>query len=92
MKKNAIQINNWLVYIILCSDSSLYTGITTDIKRRFAEHKNKKGAKYFYGRAPEKIVFLEEGHNRSTASKREYEIKTYTKLKKIILINSVETG
>lgn len=76
----------WLVYIIHCSDNSLYTGITTDIAKRFAQHKNKKGAKFFYGREPEKIVFVEEGHNRSSASKREFELKQYTRLKKLSLI------
>ncbi len=74
--------------MILCSDNSLYTGITTDMDRRFAQHKNKKGAKYFFGRSPEKIVFLEQGHNRSTASKREYELKCYSRLKKLAIIDS----
>lgn len=77
---------NWLVYIILCSDDSLYTGITTDLKKRFKQHQNKKGAKYFYGREPLEIVFTEEGHNRSTASQREYEIKHYTRQAKKELI------
>ncbi len=77
--------NNWLVYIILCSDESLYTGITTDVDKRFAQHKNKKGAKYFYGRHPEKIVYIEEGYDRSTASQREYELKQYSRIKKLSL-------
>ncbi|MCW8932133.1 MAG: GIY-YIG nuclease family protein [Gammaproteobacteria bacterium] len=80
--------NNWLVYMILCSDKTLYTGITTDIEKRFAQHENKKGAKYFYGRSPEKVVYLEEGYDRSTASKREYEIKKYSRIKKMSLIES----
>ena len=79
---------NWLVYIILCSDDSLYTGITTDLKRRFKQHKNKTGAKYFYGRDPLEIVFTEPGHDRSSASYREYEIKSYSRAKKIVLIKS----
>jgi len=74
--------------MIHCSDDSLYTGITTDIEKRFAQHKNKKGAKYFYGRDPEKIVYLEKGHNRSSAGKREYELKCYSRLKKLALIKS----
>jgi putative endonuclease len=79
---------NWLVYIISCSDNSLYTGITTDIEKRFEQHKNKKGAKYFYGREPLEIVFTEQGHDRSSASQREYEIKNYTRAEKIVLIKS----
>jgi len=77
---------NWLVYIILCSDKSLYTGITTDVERRFLQHKNKKGAKYFYGRAPLKVVFTESEHDRSTASKREIAIKKLSHDKKLLLI------
>jgi len=74
--------------MIQCSDSSLYTGITTDVDKRFAQHKNKKGAKYFYGRVPEKIVFLEHGHDRSSASKRENELKRLTRTKKLALIKA----
>ena len=74
--------------MIQCSDQSLYTGITTDVEKRFAQHKSKKGAKYFYGRIPEKIVFLEQGHNRSSASKREIEIKSFSRTKKIALIKA----
>ncbi|MCP3849150.1 MAG: GIY-YIG nuclease family protein [Gammaproteobacteria bacterium] len=79
--------NEWQVYIILCSDNTLYTGITTDVEKRFAQHKNKKGAKYFYGRSPEKIVYVERGYNRSEASKREYEIKQLSRKKKLSLID-----
>ncbi|MCK5698121.1 MAG: GIY-YIG nuclease family protein [Gammaproteobacteria bacterium] len=73
--------------MILCSDDSLYTGITTDLQRRFAQHKNKKGARYFYGREPLKIVFTECANDRSSASKREYEIKHYSRIKKLALID-----
>ena len=83
-------LNNWLVYMIHCSDNSLYTGITTDIEKRFARHKNKKGAKYFFGREPKEIVFLEKGHNRSSAGKREYELKHYSRLEKLALIKQSE--
>lgn len=79
---------NWLVYMILCSDDSLYTGITTDLQRRFTQHKNKKGAKYFYGREPLEIVFTEEGHDRISASQREYEIKNYSRAEKMVLLKS----
>ena len=66
---------NWSVYMILCSDDSLYTGITTDMERRLAQHASQRGAKYFRGREPGPVVYLEAGHNRSSASKREAEIK-----------------
>lgn len=65
----------WHVYIILCTDDTLYTGITTDTDRRFSEHATGKGAKYFRGRGPKELLYLEGGHSRSTAGKREIEIK-----------------
>lgn len=66
---------NWQVYMILCSDDSLYTGITTDVTRRFTEHATGAGAKYFRGRSPQRVVYLEGGHDRSSASRRELQIK-----------------
>ncbi len=66
---------NWQVYMILCSDNSLYTGITTDVQRRFSQHLAGTGAKYFRGRIPHRLVYMEGGHNRSTASRREAQIK-----------------
>lgn len=72
--------------MIACNDGSLYTGISTDVERRFEQHKNKKGAKYFFLHKPEKIVYLESGHNRSSASQREYEIKTFSRKEKQALI------
>ena len=79
---------NWQVYIILCSDDSLYTGITTDVERRFAQHLAGTGARYFRGRSPRRLVFLEGGHNRSTASRREAAIKQLRPDDKRLLIAS----
>lgn len=66
---------NWQVYMILCSDESFYTGITTAVERRFRQHEQEVGAKYFRGRKPLEIVYLESGHTRSTAAGREAAIK-----------------
>jgi putative endonuclease len=79
---------NWQVYIILCTDNSLYTGITTDIERRFRQHADAQGAKYFRGRRPGEVVYLEGGHTRSTASKREVAIKRLLRVEKLRLIAS----
>jgi len=68
----------WYVYLILCSDSSLYTGITTDPERRFLQHCDGSGAKYFRGRRPLRIVYLEGDHTRSSAASRELQIKRMT--------------
>lgn len=79
---------NWHVYIILCSDNTLYTGITTDLQRRFDEHASGRGAKYFRGRRPVRVAYSESGHSRSSAGRREAEIKMLARAEKHILISS----
>ncbi len=80
---------NWWIYIIEASDASLYTGITTDVERRFEEHLNcQKGAKYFNGRTPVRVVYREDGHTRSSASRRETEIKKLSRQEKKNLVTS----
>ncbi len=79
---------NWQVYIILCSDNSLYTGVTTDLERRFRQHAHGRGAKYFRGRTPTEVVYLESGHTRSSSAKRELQIKLMTRNDKNLLISS----
>lgn len=81
---------NWQVYIILCTDNSLYTGITTDVERRFAQHVAGTGAKYFRGRSPRRLVYLEGEHDRSSASRREAQIKRLRPAEKRGLIASSE--
>ena len=78
---------NWKVYVILCSDDSLYTGITTDLQRRFDQHASGQGAKYFRGRRPLEVVYQEGGHTRSSASRREREIKGMERPAKLSLIS-----
>jgi len=78
----------WYVYIILTDDNSYYTGISTDVERRFLQHKNGKGAKYFNIRRPVKIVYVETDHTRSSASKREAEIKKLSHYEKNSLLNN----
>ena len=77
----------WFVYMIESSDDSLYTGITTDVKRRLQQHgAGKVGAKYFRGREPLRVVYCEGGHNRSSATRREAELKRLTRVQKLKLI------
>lgn len=78
---------NWQVYVILCSDDSLYTGITTDLQRRFDQHASGRGAKYFRGRRPLEVVYRESGHTRSSASRRELEIKGMERSEKLSLVS-----
>ena len=81
---------SYFVYILECSDGTLYTGITKDISKRLNEHNHKdKGAKYTKARRPVKLLYHENSENRSTASKREYVIKKLTRLKKLQLIQSL---
>ncbi len=80
----------WFVYILRCSDNSLYTGITTNVDRRLLEHNGKvsgSGAKCTRSRRPVNLVYIENYADRSTASKREYEIKKYTHGQKESLFN-----
>jgi putative endonuclease len=77
---------NWLVYIIRCSDNSLYTGITTDCERRFRQHAAGRGARYFRGRQPVQVVYLEHDHSHSSAARREAEIKSMNRADKDLLV------
>jgi putative endonuclease len=78
----------WHIYILQCSDGSLYCGITTSLERRLHEHNNtKKGAKYTRSRRPTKIVWTCQAKNRSEASKEEARIKRLSRNEKINMIN-----
>jgi len=76
----------WYVYIIRCKDGTLYTGATTDINRRIREHNKRKGARYTRPRSPVKLMFSQRIANRSKALKREIEIKSFTRKRKLKLI------
>ncbi|MDP1706929.1 MAG: GIY-YIG nuclease family protein [bacterium] len=79
---------SYIVYILQCADKSLYTGITTDLQRRFKEHKDKIGGHYTKAHPVKKILYTEEFPNRSTALKRESQIKSFSRPKKLNLINT----
>jgi putative endonuclease len=79
---------NWSVYIIHCSDDSYYTGISNDVERRIEQHASLRGAKYFRGRKPQRLVYLESGHTRSTATRREVEIKKLSRIEKVKLLDA----
>jgi putative endonuclease len=77
----------YFVYLLQCADKSIYTGITTDVARRLAEHQTgKAGAKYTRAKGAVKILHTERFRNRSTASRREAEIKKWPRNKKLLLI------
>ena len=77
----------WFVYIIRASDGRLYTGITTDVARRFGEHSgSSRGARFFRGRRPAEVVYTEIQADRSGALRREAEIKKLKRKQKLDLI------
>ena len=73
----------WFVYILECSDGTLYTGITNDLDKRIVAHNAGKGAKYTKGRGPVKLRYCFMHSSKSSASKREAEIKKWPKEEKI---------
>jgi putative endonuclease len=80
------------VYVLRCSDGSLYTGYTTDLPRRIAEHNEGKGAKYTRGRGPVSLVYFEQLADRSSGQKREQAIKRLSRAAKEALVRDWTTG
>ena len=78
------------VYMVQCGDGSYYTGWTDDVEKRIQVHQSGKGAKYTRGRGPIKLVWCEQVEDKSTALKREIEIKKWPKSKKEKLILAYE--
>lgn len=76
----------YYLYILKCADKTLYTGITTDLKRRIAEHNSSKlGARYTRSRRPVKMVYSKKFKNRSIASRDEMRIKGLKRAEKLKL-------
>ena len=78
------------VYVIECADGTLYTGYTTDVERRVAEHDAGEGAKYTRGRTPVTLRHVESFDSKSAAMSREYAIKSLTLAQKERLIEGGE--
>ncbi len=76
----------YFVYILECADTSLYTGITTDIDRRLAEHKSGKASHYTAAHGAVKIVYVEKTKDRACALRREVEIKKLSREKKLAIV------
>jgi putative endonuclease len=77
---------NWYVYIVECSDGTLYTGISNNIDKRIVDHNSGIGSKYTKGRRPVKLLCKWDCADKSHASKVEYKIKTLTREAKLRLI------
>ncbi len=78
----------YYVYILKCADGSLYTGITTDLKRRLAEHKSGKGGHYTRAHGALRMLYKERHKDRSSALRREAKIKRWSRAKKLALTRS----
>jgi putative endonuclease len=83
-------MSQWFVYMVRCSDGTYYTGVTTDLTRRVAEHNGMgglhKGAKYTKTRRPVELVYSEPGESRSSVQKREAVVRHYSRVEKQKLI------
>ena len=78
----------WQVYIVECSDGSLYTGITNNLDERITAHNGGRGAKYTKSRRPVRLRYSEPAADRKNASQREYAIKSLRKAEKIQMITN----
>ena len=87
-------MSRWFVYIARCADGTLYTGIATDARRRVAEHNGRggSGARYTRARRPVRLVYTERKTSRSTAARREAEIKRLPRPAKQALIRAGRAG
>ena len=83
---------NWSVYMIRCSDDSLYTGITTDVQRRLKVHNSGKGSAYVRAHRPAKLVAFTAAKNRSAASSLESSVKSMYRIQKVALAKKWKKG
>ena len=87
-------VGNWYVYMIKCGNGTLYTGITTDVERRFSEHEKggPRAARYLKGKGPLTLVFQCHAASRQEALKLEHTIKKLPRAKKILLVDNQGSG
>lgn len=76
----------WFVYILLCNNDSLYTGVSSNPNKRFLDHKNGKGGRYTRSHKPVKLIYTEQLESKSAALKRESQIKGWSRAKKIKIL------
>ena len=81
-------VMSWRVYMLECGDGSLYTGITTDPARRLQRHNSGKGSKYVRRKGGARLVYLEPCADKSAARRRELEIQSWSRQKKLALVEA----
>ena len=82
----------WVVYVLLCADGTLYTGVTTDPMRRLEQHNGGTASKYTRARRPVEMIHQESGHTRGAALSREAAIKKLPRAAKLLLIGKIDSG
>lgn len=82
----AVASTSWWVYMVRTGQGWLYTGITTDVARRVAQHRAGKGAKALRGKGPLQLVYCEQATDKGAALRREYALKQHTKQQKEQLV------
>lgn len=82
----------WFLYMILCRDQTIYTGITVNVEKRFRAHCAGKGAKYTRGRGPLQLVYQESCGSHTDALRREYAIKQLSRFEKETMILNYSSG
>lgn len=84
-------LSGWHIYMVRCADGTLYTGVTTDLARRIAEHNGVKrgGARYTRCRRPVELVWYEAAETRALACKREYALKGLSRQAKLKLVEGM---
>ena len=84
---------SWCVYMVRCSDGTLYSGITNDLEKRIAAHNSEKdGARYTRSRRPVKLVYSEQTGSRSAAAKLEYQLKKMPLAMKKVLVEQMQNS
>ncbi len=78
----------WHVYLLRCSDGSLYVGSTTDVERRLREHAAGRGGAYTRSRRPVRLVYRERQPDRARAQRREWALKQWSRAQKIAMVNA----
>ena len=81
-------MSDWYLYLVSCGDGSLYTGVTTDVDRRFKAHQEAQGAKYLKGRGPLALVYREKIGDKRLAFRAEHAVKRWPRDRKERLVRA----
>jgi len=89
---SARENGGWFCYLLECADGTLYTGIARSLEQRLALHNSGRASKYTRGRLPVRLIYSESHRDRSAASRREYEVKQFSRERKRLLSKDARSG